>query len=286
MIKFYSYDSLEPGPRLAVMGAVHGDEVCGSHALRRIMANIDRGALVLLKGSLLAIPVANPLAYEKNIRFTEENLNRVYVESSTPSSYEHKLAQVLMKELAGCDALVDLHSIHTKGWPFAMHFGFFSEAEESLIQSLGLPYIVEGWEEAYMASLPALAGQKSQHSATFMHRRGKIAAGVECGEHADPLAVDVAESVILRAMNHLGIIDVTLPPPPPPQRVRMKKVFMKQNAEGVLKQDFIHGQPIKRGDVLAVYPDGTIAAEEDGMILFPRPACPINEEWFYTGHLI
>ena len=285
MIKFYTYDSQEPGPRLAVMGAVHGDEVCGTHALRRIMEKIDGGSLKLLKGSLLAIPVANPRAYEQNIRFTEENLNRVYIESDVPSSYEHKLAQELMRQLAGCDALVDLHSIHTKGWPFAMHFGFFSDAEENLIQSLGLPYVVEGWEEAYMASLPALAGEKSQHSATFMHRQGKIAAGVECGEHADPAAVDVAESVILRAMDHLGIIDAKLPPAAVPKRVHMKKVFMKQHAGGVLTQNFTHGQPIKKGDVLATYPDSAITAEEDGLILFPRPACPLNEEWFYTGRL-
>jgi uncharacterized protein len=44
------YASPRPGPRLIVTAAVHGNEVCGTHAVRRIAAELDSGRLCLTLG--------------------------------------------------------------------------------------------------------------------------------------------------------------------------------------------------------------------------------------------
>jgi predicted deacylase len=41
--KSFSYRSLQPGPRLIVLGAVHGNETCGTRAIERLVGEIDAG---------------------------------------------------------------------------------------------------------------------------------------------------------------------------------------------------------------------------------------------------
>ena len=48
--KSISYVSPRPGTRLVVLGAVHGDETCGTRAIERVVAELDAGTLTLVKG--------------------------------------------------------------------------------------------------------------------------------------------------------------------------------------------------------------------------------------------
>lgn len=283
-LETHLYIGAEPGPRLAIMGGVHGNEVCGPKAIYALIDAIKWGIITITRGSLLLMPVANPQSYVENKRFIDENLNRVFMPVKNPQSYEQRLAKNLAPLLGECDALLDIHSIHSRGWPFTLNFGFFNQAEEDFIAALGLPYIVEGWAEAYTASFPGMDLGQSMHTAGFMRTRGKIAAGIECGQHDDPDAVDVATGAIRRALAHFQLIDVAPPEITAPQRVTMQSVYLRLDMADTLAQDFVHGTPVKAGDLLATRANGAdIRAEEDGLVLFPRPSCPVGEEWFYTG---
>ena len=63
-----SFSGLEPGTRLIVLGAVHGNETCGTQAIRRVIAEIESGQLNIVAGSVTFVPVTNPLAYARNQR--------------------------------------------------------------------------------------------------------------------------------------------------------------------------------------------------------------------------
>ena len=39
--KFVNYTGLEDGPSVIIMGATHGNEICGTEAIRRVMAELD-----------------------------------------------------------------------------------------------------------------------------------------------------------------------------------------------------------------------------------------------------
>ncbi|XLM23278.1 succinylglutamate desuccinylase/aspartoacylase family protein, partial [Chromobacterium piscinae] len=39
----HRYQALTDGPALIVTGAVHGNEVCGTIAIRRLMAELEQG---------------------------------------------------------------------------------------------------------------------------------------------------------------------------------------------------------------------------------------------------
>ena len=60
-LRIHTVASLNAGPRLLVLGGVHGDETCGSAGIDRVLAELDAGTLQLLRGQLTLVPVANPL---------------------------------------------------------------------------------------------------------------------------------------------------------------------------------------------------------------------------------
>src|SRR5215208_1349097 len=51
----------EPGRTLFVVAGVHGNEYEGMEAIRQVFASLDPERM---NGTFLAVPVANPLAYE------------------------------------------------------------------------------------------------------------------------------------------------------------------------------------------------------------------------------
>src|SRR5882672_10416807 len=115
-----TYVSPHPGSKLIVLGAVHGNEICGTLAIRRVIDELDRGALALVSGQLTLVPVTNPLAYKNRRRNGERNLNRNLAPSSVPRDYEDHIANWLCPLLARHEVLLDLHSFQAPGAAFVM----------------------------------------------------------------------------------------------------------------------------------------------------------------------
>jgi len=113
LLRIHGFTSLEPGPRLIVLGGVHGDETCGTAGIERTLAELDSGALQLLRGQLTLVPVANPLARRLGRREGERNLNRLFKPTpagEAPTDYEARITDLLCPLLERHDVLLDLHS--------------------------------------------------------------------------------------------------------------------------------------------------------------------------------
>ncbi|MEK9494934.1 succinylglutamate desuccinylase/aspartoacylase family protein, partial [Photorhabdus sp. P32] len=93
--KSINYTGLQPGPRVIIMGATHGNEVCGTKAIRRVMDEIDSGALHIAAGSLTFVPIVNPLAYQQVTRNGDRNLNRDLFPKANPQDFEDQIANWL-----------------------------------------------------------------------------------------------------------------------------------------------------------------------------------------------
>jgi predicted deacylase len=98
------------GPVLAVLAGIHGDEYEGPVALAESLPGI---APERLRGTLLAVPVANPSAFAAGTRESPldgENLARCFP-GRTDGGPSERLAAVLTQDIiAQADALIDLHS--------------------------------------------------------------------------------------------------------------------------------------------------------------------------------
>ncbi|QTD45026.1 succinylglutamate desuccinylase/aspartoacylase family protein [Ottowia testudinis] len=297
VLHWHTWAALAPGPSLVVLGAVHGNEVCGAHAIVRAIDDLTHGRLRLQRGRLTLVPVANPLAFKQKTREGERNLNRHFLPQPAPRDYEDRVTHQLAPLLAQHDALLDLHSFHTPGAPFAMvgprdnagaREPFARAAEEmALARALGAPQVVEGWLEVYDRAALARSEQPGDDGIgtnEYMRSQGGYAVTIECGQHEDPEAAAVATRAIHGALAHLGLADVTAPPRFTGPAARLKDVVLRQSPDDRLLRDWHSFDAVQAGDVIGIRADGTpVAAPHAGCVLFPHPEADVGQEWFYLA---
>ncbi len=307
-LRVHSFRALKPGRRLIVLGAVHGNETCGTRGIERVLSELDGGALVLAGGAATFVPVTNPLAYERKQRAGDRNLNRNLRPTDTPVDYEDRIAGVLCPLLAQHEVLLDLHSFHSPGEPFAMigppdnagtlePFAHAAE-EEALALRLGPRRIVEGWLDTYAAGVKARLArsaptERAQMLSTdpsygvgtteYMRSCGGYAITLECGQHADSQAPDVAYQAIRRTLAHLRIVDEASPPARTDvELLRLAEVIDRFHAGDRFAREWKSYEPLQAGDLIAHRADGSpIRAPDDGFIVFPNPTAVPGNEWFY-----
>ena len=303
VLQMHGYAAVEPGPRLVVLGGVHGDDVCGTLAIERVLGELACGQLRLARGELTLVPVANPLARRRGQREGQRNLNRSFRPSAMPADYEARLTNLLCPVLARHDVLLDLHSFQSAGEPFAMigprdNAGTlepFARAREEgqLAAALGVPCVVESWLEIYAARLARL-GQAGDDAALafgwgtkeYMRSVGGIAVTLECGQHRDPAAPETAYRAIHAALHLLGMSTQAVPAPQPAGRrvLQLADVTDRLHAHDRFERDWVSFDPVRQGQTIGVRADGqVVVAERDGYIVFPNAEAGVGSEWFYTA---
>ena len=284
MLKSFTYSAEEAGPWMLILGAVHGNEVCGTKAIQRVMEELDSGALKLECGRVEFVPVANPRAHESGQRYIERNLNRYFLPSEKPKTYEAKINNILCPMIEGCDYFIDLHSTTAGGIPFASVEGN-DEAENKLAAAMGGEVLLFGWHEAYAASGRTNPDpDESMGTTAYARRHGATAVLLECGQHKDPVSVEVAYKSIRNALCHVGLVeDADKKPLPEPLLIRTKLVVYRTEG-GSFAEDWGNFSPVKAGQKLATRQDGVeITAPSDGFIVLPNANTPPGSEWFYFG---
>jgi predicted deacylase len=100
----------QPGPTLALLGGLHGDEPFAVDLVRRILDDLEA---LPLRGTVTAIPCANPLAFQSMTRNTPVDmldLNRVFP-GDPDGTFSNQLADAIYSVLLdGCEFLIDFHS--------------------------------------------------------------------------------------------------------------------------------------------------------------------------------
>jgi len=308
-LQAHRFAGLAPGPRLIVTGAVHGDEICGTQAIVRVLGELLRGEIELRRGVLTLVPVCNPLAYALGRRFGDRNLNRRLRESAAPADNEDRIANALCPWLAEHDALLDLHSFRSPGRPFVLRGPadndselepFARSAEEAALAAhLGVDRVVEGWMPAYAGGARRRRERGGRHGAAavledlaygvgtteYMRSRGGYAVTLECGQHDDLAAPAVARHAIRQAIALLGLADLPLAPPPSSfECLRLDAVVDRDDEEDRFARAWTSFDPLREGDLIAVRKDGTqLRAPRAGWIVFPDVNARPGHEWFYLA---
>ncbi len=282
MVEHHLFKGGEPGPRLLVFGAIHGNEVCGPEAIRNVMRTLEEGKLVLSRGSVRFVPVCNPEAYARRQRYVEENLNRVFRKTEQPKSYEALLANELCLLMDDADVFLDIHSTHTSGRT-SVFVDYPTEANMEFADALGVSCAILDWPAIYSGD-----GEKfgSYSTNRYAHERGAIETIIECGQHNDPEAVHVAEEAILRALSHseMTSIPYVSESAQRTQRIRMTKLFAHEREGDRLVREWKHLEEIPAGACVAERASGErICVEKDSVVILPKPNAKPGEEWFYLG---
>ena len=304
--KSVNYTGQGKGRRLIITGAVHGNETCGTKGILRVMEQLDKGELHILNGSVTFVPITNPLAYQKGQRSGDRNLNRNLFPTETPQDFEDHIANWLCPLLGQHEILLDLHSFNAQSQPFVMvgprnNDGslqpFKHEAEErAMARILGVKRFVDGWLATYGAGVQRRLRNDSElqtvlkygvGTTEYMRSTGGMALTLECGQHADPQAPDVAYRAILNTLAHFGLIDAPKPAPialEDMEYLSMVEVHDKLDAGDAFSRTWSSFDRVKTGDEIGRRADGNVVlAPYDAYMLFPDVNAKPNAEWFYLA---
>ncbi len=321
--KSISFSGCAPGPRIIITGAVHGNETCGTKAIGRVLDDIEKKRLNIAAGTVTFVPITNPLAYAKNERNGDRNLNRNLSPSQTPKDFEDHIANWLCPLFAQHDVLLDLHSTRAQNPAFAMlgpvnndeplqpfkHF----EKERALAKHLGVNRFVDGWLATYatgverrIARVKSLGGSIATldtdprygvGTTEYMRSTGGYAITLECGQHDDPQSPEVGYRAIHNALAFLKISDSAMDVNTNvnvsvntnqnesiTESISLYDVIDRHHADDTFSREWASFNSLKKGELIATRADGTkVLATEDGYIVFPDAKSQPAHEWFYLA---
>jgi len=250
-----------PGPRIAVIAGVHGDEPVGVKALEKILPN-----LVLERGTLVAV-IANPKALVANKRFLEANLNRSLIPNPPENTLEGKIAPILMQILDTVVAALDIHAGMGGEPPFVI----CEENSFPIAERMPVSIVSTGWVTAEPGSTDE-----------YMFRQGKPALCIECGNKWDFEAMTpVAETAIWQFLNYFQMIKPISPTTEHQRFIGVHYSVFKKTADFSFTRKYKGFDVLQPGELIAT--DGIeryVAPAYPSCIIFPWAEAPVGTEAF------
>jgi len=196
-------DSGRAGPTVMVQALTHGNEFCGAHALDYLL----REQIKPNSGKLI-VAFANVDAYARfdfddpdASRYIDEDYNRVWADDvlfGPRDSVELRRARQLQPFVDTADFLLDIHSMHEPCRPI-MVCGMVDKHVE-LARKVGLPADL-------LLDTGHPAGVRMRDRGSFNDPASPRAAVlIECGQHWEKPAVDVAVDTMLRFLAAVGSV--------------------------------------------------------------------------------
>ena len=312
MLPFQSttFTAVQPGKRVLITGAVHGNELAGMYGIRRVIAEIESGALEITNGVVTFVPITNPMAYAMKRRIGDRNLNSNLQPTDAPTEFEDHIANWLCPLMAKHEVLLDLHSFQAQGQAFVMvgpesnadvlEPTIHGDTERDWALRLGVNRAVDGWLSTYAVGVEERRARAAKQDPTtgkrhdldakygvgtteYMRTTGGIALTLECGQHEDPHGREVAYSAIRNTLAYYRLTTDAMPPLAiAAEGLHIARVIDKFDKADTFSRAWQSFDPLKAGDVIGTRINGEVlTAPKDGRILFPNALAEANQEWFY-----
>lgn len=271
-------NGLNPGPRLYLGAAIHGDEVAGIAVLSEALSQIDPARL---SGQVVCVPLQHPLALHADHRlplaqFCKSPLDQAPADAWTcfpgveGGNLAQQLAHLLFSLIRECDYVIDIHT-PTRGGryvPIAIlpHPNLDTDGRIlKLAQGLGTGWIMRSDNGFYVA--PGILCVEAA-------RIGIPALTFEIGEggRLEPAVIAAGTACILNALQCLGMADVSRKDPVE-THVMSSFVGLRARRGGLLHNAVELGQKVRRGELLArivdIYGDEieSFAAPQNGFVV-------------------
>ncbi len=237
---FTTFGSGRPGPHVAVVAVLHGNEIAGAVVLDGLLRRGIRpvvGQLTLGFANIAAFSRFDP-AQPTASRFLDEDMNRLWdpaVLDSPRRSAELDRARELRPLIDTVDVLLDLHTMLWPSEPLILSGPTLQG--RTLAAALGIPELV-------VADSGHVTGPRLIDYPHFT-APGQSAAAVlvEAGQHWQPAAVEVTAACVAGLLRHTGLADGTSAAPRP----RCAEVTMTITAATA---GFAFVQPYRGGEVI------------------------------------
>ncbi len=199
-----TFDSGRSGAHVMISAIVHGNEICGPIALDWLLQNDVRPI-----NGRLSLAFINVAAYENfdpqdpyTSRYVDHDFNRVWGEdflASDKKLIELERAREIRPLLESVDLLLDIHSMQSKSPPMGIS-GMLAKGRE-IAQKIGVPELV-------VADAGHAEGTRMRDFGAFADPDSKKAALlVECGQHWEAAAGDLAIEASLRMLRAYRVVE-------------------------------------------------------------------------------
>jgi predicted deacylase len=205
----HAFDTGKPGPRVMIQALTHGNEICGAIALDWLLLQMSAGAFRPQRGRLI-LAFANVAAYErfdKNNPFAsrsiDEDLNRVWADEALlgpRDSAELRRARELRPFVDATERLLDIHSMSEPCAPLMVCGTLDKNA--AYARELGMPEFLL-IDTGHPAGLRMVERGGFGDPKDAAHR----ALLIECGQHWERAAADVAIDATVRFLGLTGLAD-------------------------------------------------------------------------------
>jgi len=216
-----SFDSGGPGPHVLINALTHGNEICGAIAL----VELFRSGLRPARGKL-TLSFANVEAYRafdraspNASRYVDEDFNRLWDRATLEGprrSSELARARQLRPIFASADFLLDIHSMQYATAPL-MLIGLAPKTE-TFARKLGIP-------ELMVRDAGHVAGSRLRDYGAFADpAAAPVALLVECGQHWERRAAEVAVDTMWRFLAATAVLERRFAPAPPQRLITVTDV--------------------------------------------------------------
>ncbi|MDH5492029.1 MAG: succinylglutamate desuccinylase/aspartoacylase family protein [Myxococcales bacterium] len=269
----------QPGLKLGLTAAVHGDELNGMRVIHKVFDELAPSAL---RGTIIAVPVVNvPAFVNESRRFPSgEDLNRIMPgkpDGTTAQIYAHRLTVRILEQL---DYLIDLHT-----------------ASFGRVNTLYVRADLRHPETAWMA--------RAQHPQIILHNPGDDGTlrAAAMARKIPAIAVEVGDPMrfqgkliregfvgLANVLAHLGMIDLEEAQPSLEPIVCARSYWIHSDIGGLLQVFPALGARVREGERIARVTDvyGTervvYYAPEDGVVI-GKSTNPVNPTGSRILHL-
>ena len=231
----HRFDSGRPGPSVLVTALIHGNEICGALALERLLRE---GVPTPLAGRL-TLAFANVDAYQRfdaadpyRSRCVDEDLNRVWADEALDGpvdSVERRRARALRPFVDEADLLLDIHSMGEPCRPLMVCGQVDKNA--AWARELGVPadLLIDTGHPAGLRMI-----ERGGFGDPRSPRRALL---IECGQHWERAAADVAWDTLVRFLRLSGVVDaawaearLSMPLPKRQRLVRVTEAVVARSA--------------------------------------------------------
>ena len=198
-------DSGQPGPTVMLQALTHGNEICGAIALQYLLAE-----KISPRTGKLILAFANVEAFARfdyddpdRARYIDEDYNRVWADEvlgGPRDSVELRRARELRPFVDAADFLLDIHSMHEPCRPIMVCGveGRGGAKNVALARRMGVPADL-------LLDTGHPAGLRMMERGGFGDPQSpKVAILIECGQHWERSAADVAVDTALRFLRATG----------------------------------------------------------------------------------
>lgn len=202
----HAMDSGVPGPSVMVQALTHGNEICGAIALDWLLNQIAQGRWRPLCGRLV-LAFGNVEAYARfdprnpyPSRLVDEDYNRVWDDAQlfgTRDSVELRRARVLRPFVDAADLLLDIHSMSDPCRPLMVCGTLDKNA--AFARALGQPadLLIDTGHPAGLRMV-----ERGGFGDPASPRKALL---IECGQHWESAAADVAIDTLVRFLGLTGL---------------------------------------------------------------------------------